>query len=305
VANGGYAWWYLDALSDDGRHALTVIAFIGSVFSPYYAWARRRAPQAARASAHNAINVALYGPGSHHWTMTERGERQLQRDARTLCIGPSALAWHDGALTLQIDEVTAPWPRHVRGHIRLTPQACCTDSHALDAAGRHQWSPIAPVARVEAEFEQPRLRWQGAAYLDSNRGSVPLEDDFERWDWSRCALPDGRGAVLYDVTTCGGAQRSLALAFNAQGRSQPFDAPPPVALPRSGWRVERGTRCDAGAGAQVQRTLEDGPFYARSMLRTQLLGEPAQAVHESLSLRRFASPVVQAMLPFRMPRRAG
>ena len=46
VPHGGYAWWYVDALSDDGRHGITIIAFIGSVFSPYYAWAppaRRRA----------------------------------------------------------------------------------------------------------------------------------------------------------------------------------------------------------------------------------------------------------------------
>src|SRR3954447_922122 len=42
VPGRGYAWWYLDALSDDGRHGLTVIAFVGSVFSPYYALARRR-----------------------------------------------------------------------------------------------------------------------------------------------------------------------------------------------------------------------------------------------------------------------
>ena len=34
VPPGGYAWWYVDALSDDGRHGLTVIAFVGSVFSP-------------------------------------------------------------------------------------------------------------------------------------------------------------------------------------------------------------------------------------------------------------------------------
>ena len=34
----GYVWWYVDALSDDGRQGLTIIAFIGSVFSPYYAW---------------------------------------------------------------------------------------------------------------------------------------------------------------------------------------------------------------------------------------------------------------------------
>ena len=42
VPDGGYVWWYIDALSDDGAHGLTLIAFVGSVFSPYYAWARRR-----------------------------------------------------------------------------------------------------------------------------------------------------------------------------------------------------------------------------------------------------------------------
>ena len=52
------------------------------------------------------------------------------------------------------------------------------------------------------------------------------------------------------------------------------------------------------------QTLEDGPFYARSLLDTRLLGEPAMAVHESLSLQRFRAPWVQVLLPFRMPRRA-
>ena len=34
VQPGGYAWWYVDALSDDGCHGLTIIAFVGSVFRP-------------------------------------------------------------------------------------------------------------------------------------------------------------------------------------------------------------------------------------------------------------------------------
>ena len=50
------------------------------------------------------------------------------------------------------------------------------------------------------------------------------------------------------------------------------------------------------------KTLEDTPFYARSLLDTHLLGQAAVAVHESLSLARFRSGWVQAMLPFRMPR---
>lgn len=52
----------------------------------------------------------------------------------------------------------------------------------------------------------------------------------------------------------------------------------------------------------MRRTLTDAPFYARSVIGTHLLGEPVTAIHESLSLTRFASPWVQAMLPFRMPR---
>jgi carotenoid 1,2-hydratase len=52
----------------------------------------------------------------------------------------------------------------------------------------------------------------------------------------------------------------------------------------------------------VKRTLEDAPFYARSQLSAKLFGETADVMHESLSLDRFRMPIVQAMLPFRMPR---
>jgi carotenoid 1,2-hydratase len=52
----------------------------------------------------------------------------------------------------------------------------------------------------------------------------------------------------------------------------------------------------------VIETLEDTPFYARSVIAGDLMGERVTAVHESLWMDRFTSPVVQAMLPFRMPR---
>ncbi|MEP6836808.1 MAG: carotenoid 1,2-hydratase, partial [Bradyrhizobium sp.] len=61
VSPNGYAWWYVDALSDDGQYGITVIAFIGSVFSPYYAFARRKGP--ADPLNHCAINVAIYRKG--------------------------------------------------------------------------------------------------------------------------------------------------------------------------------------------------------------------------------------------------
>ena len=61
VTQNGYAWWYVDALSDDGTNGITIIAFIGSVFSPYYALARRNGP--ADPLNHCAINVAIYRKG--------------------------------------------------------------------------------------------------------------------------------------------------------------------------------------------------------------------------------------------------
>ena len=53
---------------------------------------------------------------------------------------------------------------------------------------------------------------------------------------------------------------------------------------------------------KVAKTWIDAPFYARSALDTRLFGEDVRAVHESLSLARFRSPIVQSMLPYRMPR---
>ena len=113
VPAGGYAWWYVDALSDDGRYGLTMIAFVGSVFSPYYRRTGRTAPE-----DHCSINVALYGGRKGRWAMTERGQRSLDRSETTLSLGPSALEWNGTSLVATIDERTTPFPRPLRGTIR-------------------------------------------------------------------------------------------------------------------------------------------------------------------------------------------
>jgi carotenoid 1,2-hydratase len=76
-----------------------------------------------------------------------------------------------------------------------------------------------------------------------------------------------------------------------------------VDLPATAWRIARRTRADAGTTPRVVQTLEDAPFYSRTWLETQLLGETAPAIHESLDLDRFDAGWVQCLLPFRMPRR--
>jgi carotenoid 1,2-hydratase len=297
----GYLWWYLDAVSDDGRHGLTVIVLLGSVFSPYYASARRRG--AAEPTEYCAFNVALYGrPG--RWAMTERGRPALQRSATGLRLGPSRIGWRDGALELDIDEITVPWPSRLRGRLRVLSRARNVEAIALDRNRRHWWWPYAPESRVELEFTEPRLSWHGHAYLDSNWGSEPLERGFLGWDWLRATLPDGGSVMLYDRRFSDSEER-LAVRFAVDGSLQLLEVPLAEArLPATAmWRIPRATRADDGAAARVRRTLEDTPFYARSMLDTRLLGEPVTAMHESLCLQRFGSRWVQLLLPFRMPRR--
>jgi carotenoid 1,2-hydratase len=234
--------------------------------------------------------------------MTERNSDAVTREARTLAIGPSHVAWDGQALTIDIDEVTAPLPSRIRGRVRVHPSAICARSFALDDDARHVWRPIAPRARVEVELSKPGLSWRGDGYFDANAGIEPLEDGFAAWDWSRAHLSRDT-AVLYDGIRRDGSEFALALRIDRDGVAREVDSPPRATLPSTAWRVARATRRDAGAAAHVRRTFEDSPFYARSALTTHLYGEAVEAIHESLSLDRFRSPIVRAMLPFRMPRR--
>jgi carotenoid 1,2-hydratase len=287
---------------------LSLIAFVGSVFSPYYAWQRRRwGDDQALPERHAAVNVSLYrrAAGSTRWakwwTMTERGKQDLRRRPGLLGIGPSRLRWaEDGGLHIELDEWTAPWPRRLRGRLRLQPQWLPGQQFALDAGGQHHWQPICPRARIEVELDAPRSHWQGDAYLDANWGRRPLARDFASWHWSRQHGPDGDSRLLYAVQPVAGEERLLALRVDADGRLSTSDAPPPQTLPMSGWGVARQTRAEAAAVPGIAATLESGPFYCRSLLSDPAGGAPW--LHESLDLRRFERPLVQAMLPFRMPR---
>jgi carotenoid 1,2-hydratase len=295
IKPGGYVWWYMDAISDDGTQAMTLIAFIGSVFSPYYAWANRKSP----ASAENfcAMNVVLYERRGGYWAMTERARKSLRRSMNVLQIGPSALQWDGSVLRAEIDERCAPVPRRLRGRIALTPGVIHEKIFELDARGRHRWRPIAPRARIDVAFDAPGISWSGNAYWDCNEGDAPLAEDFSEWHWSR-----GDGRILYDVTCKDGTTRGLALRVATDGGLENFEPPPLCDLPTTFWRVRRRTRADSGRDALVVKTLEDAPFYARSLVSTAIAGEAITCVHESLSLTRFSSPVIRALLPFRMPR---
>ncbi len=278
------------------------------MFSPYYKRSGRNLP-----TDHSCLNIALYGKGAR-WVMTERGDQATVQTRDCLQIGPSSMRWETGGsgdrLVIDIEErdirLGIPWRRRVAGRIVLHPETWNSRAFRLDPNGRHYWQALAPRARIEVRMTRPGISWSGSAYLDSNHGSEPIEDGFQSWHWSRAHLGNGkRGevAVIYEGVRRNGSHFGSALRFDAAGVPQEEELPLVAPLPRTWWAMERRTRADRGH-ASVMRTWEDSPFYARSTVASRLWGEQVVAVQESISLDRLVNPIVQFMLPYKMPREA-
>jgi carotenoid 1,2-hydratase len=296
----GYHWWYVDALSDDGSYGLTIIGFIGSVFSPYFKKSGRKIPL-----DHSCLNIALYGRGAR-WVMTERGAADTRQERDALIIGPSSMRWDKDRLIIDIEErdirLGIPWRRRVKGQIILHPEMLNNRIFKLDMDGHHHWHAIAPRARIAVKMAAPDIAWNGSAYLDNNYGNEPLETGFRSWHWSRAHM--GReAAVIYEGTRRNGSHFGSALRFDASGTPHEEELPLVAPMRPTWWGMKRQTRADRGH-ASVIKTWEDSPFYARTTLAARIFGTPVIAVQESISLNRLINPVVQFMLPYKMPREA-
>lgn len=298
VPPGGYRWWYVDGFDREHTCAITVIAFVGSVFSPAYVRARHgKGP--ARPEDHCGINVVVHGPGVRAWVMTELPTAAVSRTPDTFVLGTSRLVYRDGGLDIDIDERTAPWGSRILGRVRVRPRVWHRHDLVLDPAGRHAWTAIAPCADVEVDLDRPGLRFAGPGYHDGNAGHEGLEDGLARWTWARTVGERGV-AVLYDVHDRQGNESLRGLWFDDDGRVRAHEAPELRELPRTRWRLPRAQRVEAGAPLELVRTLVDAPFYARTVTRTELAGVPAYAMHEYVDLARFSARTTQWMLPFRI-----
>lgn len=293
VADNGYRWWYVDGVSDDGKHGIVVIAFVGSVFSPYYYRARQRGPVVPE--RHCAINIALYDKRHGRWCMTERSETSLSRDRTSFGVAQSKLLWDGDVLRIRINERSVPWLRKVRGNIVLRPRHLNDACFMPDSRARHTWQPIAPVADIEIDLSSPNWRWSGSGYFDTNSGAEPLDAGFRRWSWNRSAHQQVC-RTDYVVEQRDGEQRFTSLRFETDGTVSELELPPQIDLKKGLWRVHR--HAFAAHRPTSIRDLEDTPFYTRSLLK---YGD-RHDMHEFLDLDRFRAGWVRFLLPFRMPR---
>ena len=276
-----------------------MIGFIGSVFSPWYHWSGRGDPD-----NHCCINVATYGPGGR-FAMTDRGRAALRCAPDALTVGPSRMSWRNGALVIDLDEVSSlPLISRMRGQIVVTPEAVTNIELPLTGDGAHVWRPFAPIARISVRLEAKGWQFDGHGYFDANFGTRPLEADFRTWTWGR--FPTRAGATcFYDAERTDGTTLDAAITFDGSGRARLAPAPPQTRMRRTLWALPRATRADPGTMPRQVKPMLDAPFYSRSVVETVLHGETVRGVHEALDLRRYANPLLKPMLAVRVPRRAG
>ena len=235
--------------------------------------------------------------------MTDRGRSALRQSRDALVVGPSRMRWENGSMVIDINEVSGlPIISRVQGQIRLTPSAVTNVEAMLTPDASHIWRPFAPSARIEVDLSQGN-KWSGHGYFDANFGTAALEADFRRWTWGRYPRSAGGTTCFYDGIRADGSTLALGLDIAADGAVQEIEPPPLTRFARTRWQISRDTRADAGYQPRQMMALLDAPFYSRSLVRTQIGGEEVTGVHEALDLRRFASPIVKAMLATRVPRR--
>ena len=292
VVPGGYAWWYLDAISDDGQHGLTVIAFVGSVFSPYYAWAGRRDPL-----DHCAFNVALYGPRASRWAMTERRRSAVTRSRDTLAIGRSSASWDARRARARHPRARrADPPSHSRADYgsprgdQSPPLRSGRTGPALVEASRAARARHGRNGRASASVARVRL---------SSTRTPGLSQSSRRF-------PNGPGHALRpatgrrsSMTPSDGENRrlSLALAFDRNAHFDERPSPPSARLPRTRWGLARTTRADEGQASAV-RSFEDTPFYSRGLVAHTLVRR-ARRVRCMKASRSIASPTLSSASCFR------
>jgi carotenoid 1,2-hydratase len=285
-------------VSDDRRASLVVIALLGNPFSPRYARAREQTG-GARALDHSAMNVSVDAPGVSRWSLTERSGAAVVRERDAVAIGPSAMRrTGDGSIVVDIDERSAPFRSRIRGRVTLRPRLVHASTVALDGSGAHLWSPRIPLADVEVSLTEPRLFFAGTGYLDENAGDEPLETAFSQWSWSRMATRH-EVEIAYDVTLRNGRVLTHGMSLGRRA-AVPREHRDAVDLGRTCFGLSRKASVRRGRSCRVVRTLEDGPFYARSLIEGAIDETLACGVHETVSLDRFTSRWVRFLLPFRM-----
>lgn len=276
-APGGFLWWYLDLVDENGDGVVLIWGF-GLPFLPGIT----ETPEALPADR-PSLNVCVYQGGACTlWLLQEYGpDEVLWEPWSERCVfGDSTLESRRGRTVCTVDAaIDCPLPgtrERLTGRLRVEGPPV---RHGAATPGDHGWTPLLTGAVGEVDLrvgDRPLASMRGRVYHDRNGSRRPLHHlGIDHWIWGRATQgPEER--IWYLLwPEGGGPPRAIGLAIGADGVMQnPFDLAIALEEPRSAtwglpwWRRVVLTR-DGAPWLTVthQRPVEDGPFYLRFPVR--------------------------------------
>jgi len=293
ASEGGFAWWYVDLVDDEGNGAV-LIWFFGLPFLPD---ARRHPAPATRPG----INLVTYEAGRPSGYVLQ----QLSPD--DVSWEPGSLSWRfaDTLLEAEVDEqrvrltgridLALPSPGgRWRGEFDVEGPRCRFDD-AEEAGGEHGWSPFTCFARGKLDLRAPGrapFSLDGRAYFDTNASERPLHGlGIADWRWGRYAFADHE-LIYYLVWPEQKGEPSIQwlLRVEPSGQMMVHDNPRcELERPRRnlyGLTFPRALRLSSDDGLEVtvrhRHVVDEGPFYLRfiSEARHEVTGETGRGMAE-------------------------
>lgn len=329
---GGFTWFYVDLVDDDGRGA-TLIWSWGLPFLPGYA----RASRVGRPQLpidRPSVNLVVYGDGRERFYLLSELSREQcswSDDGRSWRMGGCSFQWIDtpgrgGAApirTLQADlDLALPTGGRATGKLLLSGalRRDAPDFHGIgptDAGCTHTWTPMIAASRGALELNTPDgdLRVEGRGYHDRNSAHQPLHGlGIQNWWWGRIAMP-GRDLIFYRLTPSspGAPPQDVVVEFAADGtcRAPARAELQPSRMSRSTWglRWPRVATFEDPDGRPVHvetvARLDNGPFYQRYMLRGRCGDEEGHGIGENLVPDRVDSDLLRPLVRMRVHRADG
>lgn len=285
-AKGGFAWWYMDLLTDEGDGMVLIWSF-GLPFLPGYQDAARRGA-ADGAGARPSLYLATYRGGKEQFYLFQEhaeADGGWDPDRHVFRFGNSRITslQRDGRryVWADLDCALPGTDQRLRGEVWLDGVAR-RDEEVAEATdlNAHDWSPLTGPARGGAELRvgAKTIRVEGRAYHDRNGSAVHLDGHgIEHWVWGRVAAA-GSELIYYVLYPTQGTPTVLAMEVLEDGRTRhlrdvsvelhgarlarygmPYWSH--VRLLRSGrpWLIVRH-----------RRLVDDGPFYLRFFTEAEL-----------------------------------
>jgi len=299
-APGGFAWWYMDLVDQDGSGCVLIWSF-GLPFLPgREAGARRGTPRTARRDP--SLNIAVYERGRPVlYLLQEHPEADAWWvDPEGMRIGRSTLstATVEGRRRLHARlDVDLPDGSVLTGELRMDAPACVVPE-GLGGDPRHQWSPLCTAGPATLDLHvdgEPFLHTCGRGYHDRNGSTEPLGSlGIKHWLWGRVPVGDGE-RIWYLLWPERGAPQAWGLEVDAHGTVRVLsDLQVTRSGPRLGWfGMPWWRRLELQHGGQPwltvvhQDLVDNGFFYLRWLVQGIAPdGQTARGVAEAVRPRR-------------------